>query len=213
VVEQRNQSIAGMVRCMLKSKQLLGYFWGEAVTVVVYILNHSPTCAIDGKTLYEAWHDTTPAMHYLCTFGCVTHVKVTRPDPMKLDNRSLKTIIIGYEPRTKAYRCYNPIGKCVIIFDKAVTWCWGNADSQQQSDGEPFTIKFNIELVRDFFLETPSLVPSPTPPPVGEPVALVAEIDEEDLDAKHDDTPLKLCAIDSIIGNAAPPILAHSVRR
>jgi transposase InsO family protein len=39
VVERRNQSVVVMARCMLKAKHLLGYFWGEAVSTVVHIIN------------------------------------------------------------------------------------------------------------------------------------------------------------------------------
>jgi hypothetical protein len=31
-------------------------FWGEAVVMAVYILNRSPTKALEGRTPYEAWH-------------------------------------------------------------------------------------------------------------------------------------------------------------
>jgi hypothetical protein len=56
---------------MLKAKGLPGYFWGEAVSTAVHILNRSPTRALDGKTLYEAWHSEIPAVHYFRTFDCV----------------------------------------------------------------------------------------------------------------------------------------------
>jgi hypothetical protein len=66
-----------MARCMLKVKSLLGYFWGEAVSTTVHILNQAPTRTLDGKTLYEACHDEVPTVHYLQAFGCITHVKIT----------------------------------------------------------------------------------------------------------------------------------------
>ena len=65
VVERRNQSIIDMARCLLKTKALPGYFWGEAVATAVHILNRAPTCALDGKTPYEAWHGAVPTVHYM----------------------------------------------------------------------------------------------------------------------------------------------------
>jgi transposase InsO family protein len=50
VVERRNQSVVAMARCMLKTKGLPGYFWGEAVSTAVHILNRSPMRALDGKS-------------------------------------------------------------------------------------------------------------------------------------------------------------------
>lgn len=41
VVERRNQSIIAMARYMLKSKNVPGYFWGEAVSTAVFNLNLS----------------------------------------------------------------------------------------------------------------------------------------------------------------------------
>ena len=79
VVERRNQSVVAMARCMLKAKNLPGYFWGEAVTTAVHILNRAPTRALDGKTPFEAWHGERPHVHYFRTFGCIGHVKNTRP--------------------------------------------------------------------------------------------------------------------------------------
>jgi hypothetical protein len=100
---------------MLKAKGLPGYFWGEAVLTVVHILNRSPTRALDGKTPYEAWHDEIPAVHYFRTFGCIAHVKITRLNLKKLDDRSRKAIFVGYEVRSKVYRCYDPVDQHVII--------------------------------------------------------------------------------------------------
>jgi hypothetical protein len=40
-------------------------FWGEAVVTVVYILNRSPTKALNGMTPYEAWHGRKPAVSHL----------------------------------------------------------------------------------------------------------------------------------------------------
>jgi transposase InsO family protein len=130
VVERCNQSIIDMVRCLLKTKALPSYFWGEAVATAVHILNRAPMRALDGKMPYEAWHGAVPTVHYMRTFGCIAHVKITRPGLKKLDDRSIKTIFVGYEPGSKAYRCYNPVDKRVIIardvvFDEAVQWRWG----------------------------------------------------------------------------------------
>jgi transposase InsO family protein len=39
VVERRNQTVVAMARCLLKTKVLQGYFWGEAIAIVVHTLN------------------------------------------------------------------------------------------------------------------------------------------------------------------------------
>jgi hypothetical protein len=83
--------------------------------MAVYILNRSPTRDVDGKTPYEAWHGETPAVHHFRTFGCIAHVKITRPGLKKLDDRNRKTIFIGHESGCKGYRCYDPVDNHMII--------------------------------------------------------------------------------------------------
>lgn len=232
VVERRNQSVVAMARCMLKSKGLPGYFWGEAVCTAVHILNRSPTRALDGKTPFEAWNGRTPAVHYFRTFGCVAHVKNTKPNLKKLDDRSSPAIFIGYEGGSKAYRCYNPATKRVIVtrdvvFDEAAQWHWDNSDDQPAADGEPFTIEYTTEVITTAApapspspapshhspppVATPPVTPPATPPAV-DPVEFVSppqQLDDDDLDADHDDAPLRFRSLDAVIGPASPPGLAH----
>ena len=69
-------------------------------------------------------------MQHLRTFGCLAHVKVTRPNAKKLDDRSTKMIFIGYEEGSKAYRVYDPLTNRVyasrdVVFDEVASWNWG----------------------------------------------------------------------------------------
>jgi len=50
VVERKNRHITKIARAMLNEKNLLNYFWSEIVTIVVYIINQTPTTAINGMT-------------------------------------------------------------------------------------------------------------------------------------------------------------------
>jgi hypothetical protein len=46
-----------MARSLLKQRGMSAVFWGDVVVITVYILNRSPTKALNGKTLYEACMD------------------------------------------------------------------------------------------------------------------------------------------------------------
>ena len=132
---------------MLKAKALPRYFWGEAVTTVVHVLNRAPTCALDGKTPFEAWHGKCPPVHYFRTFGCIGHVKNTRPHPKKLDDRSSPMIFVGYENGSKAWRFYDPsTGRVTIsrdiVFNEAGQWKWSAHDGDTGIDSEPFTVEY-----------------------------------------------------------------------
>ena len=77
---------------------------------VVYLLNRSPTRSLDGKMPFEAWYNKKPAVHHFRVFGCIAYMKVVRSHLAKLDPWRLKVVFIGYEPRSKAYRLYDPTG-------------------------------------------------------------------------------------------------------
>jgi transposase InsO family protein len=75
VVKRRNQTVVGMARALLKQRGMSAVFWGEAVVTAVYILNRSPTKALNGRTSYKAWHGRKPAVSHLRVFGCLTFGK------------------------------------------------------------------------------------------------------------------------------------------
>lgn len=228
VVERRNQSVVGTARSMLKAKGLPGMFWGEAVTTAVYLLNRSSSKSIGGKTPYELWNGSPPAVHHLRTFGCLAHVKTTTPNVKKLDDRSKPMIFVGYEPGSKAYRCYDPASRRVhisrdVAFDEEAQWRW---DGETASELD-FTIEYTtvyhpaVANAPRADSEQPELPTPPatstspcTPAATAGTTATSAEfatpptIAADDLDADHDDAPLRFRRVDEILGPATPPGLA-----
>ena len=65
VVERQNQTVVRMARSMMKAKGMPTRFWGEAVTMAVFILNRAPTKALMGKTPFEAWYGRKPSVSVL----------------------------------------------------------------------------------------------------------------------------------------------------
>jgi hypothetical protein len=149
MVERRNQTVLGMARCMLKLMGVPGRFWGEAITMAVFVLNRAPTKALENKTSYEAWYGRKPAIHFFRTFGCVAHVKATGSHMRKLDDRSTPMVLIGYEPRTKAYRLYNLVTNRVhvsrdVVFEEGRAWKWDEDVASRSSGGDddPFVVEY-----------------------------------------------------------------------
>jgi hypothetical protein len=123
VVERLNQTVVAMALSMLKAKNLPGEFWGEVVITAVYILNRTSCKGINGRTPFERWYGRMPAVHHLRVFGCIVHIKNTKPHLKKLEDRSKRMIFIGFEPGSKAYRAYNPATARVtvtrdVVFDE-----------------------------------------------------------------------------------------------
>jgi hypothetical protein len=77
-------------------------FWGQAVVTAVYILNRSPTKALNGRIPYEAWHGRKPTVSHLRVFGCLTFDKELGHID-KLDDRSTPGMFIGYAEGSKIY--------------------------------------------------------------------------------------------------------------
>jgi hypothetical protein len=111
VVERRNQTVVGLARALLKQRGMPAIFWGEAVVTAVYILNRSPTKALEGRTPYEAWHGRKPAVSHLRVFGCLAFAKELG-HVSKLDDRSTPGVFIGYAEGSKAYRILDPKTAC-----------------------------------------------------------------------------------------------------
>jgi len=97
-----------MARALLKQRGMPTIYWGEAVMTAVHLLNRSPIEALDGKTLYEVWHDRKPAVSHLRIFRCVAFVEELG-HVGKLNDRSALGVFIGYADGMKAYCILDPV--------------------------------------------------------------------------------------------------------
>jgi hypothetical protein len=91
------------------------------VVTAVYILNRSPTKALNGRTPYEAWHRRKAAVSHLRVFDSLTFAKELG-HINKLDDRSTPGVFIGYAEGSKAYRILDPGAQRVrttrdVVFD------------------------------------------------------------------------------------------------
>jgi hypothetical protein len=107
VVERRNQTVVEMARALLKQWGMPAVFWGGAVVTAVYILNRSPTKALNGRTPYKAWHGRKLAVSHLRVFGCLAFGKELGHIG-KLDDKSTLGVFISYAEGSKAYRILDP---------------------------------------------------------------------------------------------------------
>ncbi|XP_014506332.1 uncharacterized protein LOC106766088 [Vigna radiata var. radiata] len=126
--ERKNRTILNMVKCMLKSKGLPSFSWGEAVMTTTYVLNLSPTKRLNGVTPEEAWTGVKPDVKHLKIFGSLYYKHVPEQLRKKLDDRGIPLILIGYHV-TSGYKLYDPI-ICATSFsrevkvDEAREWQW-----------------------------------------------------------------------------------------
>ncbi|KAI3509130.1 hypothetical protein L1887_24156 [Cichorium endivia] len=127
VAERKNRALMEMARSMIKSKQLSNEFWGEAVACACYIMNRTSTKSLPNMTPQEAWNGVKPNVSHLRTFGCIAYAHIPSQKRNKLDDKSEKTILVGYSGNSKGYKLYNPATKKIIIsrdviFDENKIW-------------------------------------------------------------------------------------------
>jgi hypothetical protein len=137
-----------MARALLKQRGMPAVFWGEAVVTAVYILNHSPTKALNGRMSYEAWHGRKPAVSHLRVFGCLTFGKELGHIG-KLDDRSTTGVFIDYAEGSKAYRILDSRTQRVrttrdVVFNEGRGWAW---DKAVDDGSTPTYGNFTVEYV------------------------------------------------------------------
>nr|CAI44659.1 OSJNBa0061C06.9 [Oryza sativa Japonica Group] len=87
-------------------------FWVETVSTACYLINRSPSYAIDKKTPIEVWSDSPVNYSDLRVFGCTAYAHV---DNGKLEPRAIKCIFLGYPSGMKGYKLWCPKTKKVVI--------------------------------------------------------------------------------------------------
>lgn len=90
-------------------------FWAEAVKIACYVINRSPSTAIDLKMPMEMWTGKPADYSHLHTFGSPVYVMHNAQETSKLDPKSRKCIFLGYADGVKGYRLWDPAACKVII--------------------------------------------------------------------------------------------------
>ncbi|GJX41366.1 retrovirus-related pol polyprotein from transposon TNT 1-94 [Tanacetum coccineum] len=73
VAERMNRTLMDKVRCLLIQSGLPKTFWAEATCTAAYLINRSPSRAIEKKTPMEMWSGHPSDYGMLRIFGCVAY--------------------------------------------------------------------------------------------------------------------------------------------
>ena len=76
VTERMNETLMERARSILSGVGLGQEFWVEAVDTTCYLVNMSPSSALEDKTPQEAWIGKKPSLSCLRVFGCDAYVHV-----------------------------------------------------------------------------------------------------------------------------------------
>ena len=124
VAERSNRTLMESVCAMLADSKLPHKFWAEALSTAVFLLNRSPTKALQNITPYEACYSRKPDVSCLRIFGCSAYAHVCKVERNKVESKAKKCLLLGYGEQQKGYRLFNPnSGKVFysrdVVFDEA----------------------------------------------------------------------------------------------
>ncbi|CAG9135946.1 unnamed protein product [Plutella xylostella] len=119
--ERELRTIVESARSMLYARNVPLNLWAEAVNCAVYILNRTSSSQTPNKTPYELWNGVKPLLGHVKVFGSIGYVHVPDQLRTKLDKKSEKMILVGYDNTN--YRMYNISTKQIkvsrnVIFDE-----------------------------------------------------------------------------------------------
>jgi transposase InsO family protein len=104
--ERLNRTLLEKLRCLLWStgcpQELFNVIWKEALHTANFLRNVSPTTRNGNKIPHEKFWNFRPDLSRLRVFGCEAFAQVPREERNeKLDKRSIRSVMMGYEPDTK----------------------------------------------------------------------------------------------------------------
>src|SRR3954469_13532349 len=82
--------------------------WAEAVNHAAFLINRSPSTAIDLQTPEEIWRGETVDYSTLRIFGCPAYSLVNSHKRNKLEVKSRKCKFIGFTTGVKGFRHWDP---------------------------------------------------------------------------------------------------------
>ncbi|KAL4289723.1 hypothetical protein GQ457_14G011740 [Hibiscus cannabinus] len=159
VAERMNRTLLERTRAMLRAASLEKAFWAEAVKTACYLVNRSPSTAIELKTPMEMWTGKPVDYSKLHIFGSTMYVMYNAQEISKLDPKSRKCKFLGYADGVKGYRLWDPTAHKVII-SMDVIFVEDKLQREEENDGtvkKPESIQVEKEFEqRDSFEAEPA---------------------------------------------------------
>ena len=110
-----------------------------------YLVNRSPSSALEDKTPHEVWTGKKPSLSHLRVFGCDAYVHVPKEKRTKLDNKSERCIFIGYKDGLKGYKLWNLETRKVVYSRDVVFREVKDVVKHEVLPKEPEKIEFDLK--------------------------------------------------------------------
>lgn len=112
--ERLNRTLQERMIAMLTDAELDVELWAEAANTANYIRNRSPAAGVS-RTPWEMFYGVKPDVSNMRVFGCVAFVQTPKELRRKLEPKSQRGLLLGYEDNSKAYRVLmDESGKVVV---------------------------------------------------------------------------------------------------
>ncbi|GKD12148.1 retrovirus-related pol polyprotein from transposon TNT 1-94 [Tanacetum coccineum] len=104
IAKRLNRTLIKGVRCLLSHAKLPAYFWGEALSIVVHVLNKSSSVSLNFEVPKKVWTSKEVSYNNLHVFGGKSFMHIPKDERSKLESKSRQCVFIGY-------KLYDPIEK------------------------------------------------------------------------------------------------------
>ena len=154
LAERMNKTLIKKVRCMLLRSNLSKHFWAEAAVTAAYLINRSPSSALEFKTPQEVWSGKPPDLSNLKVFGCPAYAHIRQG---KLELRAVKGYFMGYPEGSKGYKIWSINGKPtrtfisrdVIFYEEALTQSRIETEIINASSEENRVVELEVESPKE----------------------------------------------------------------
>ncbi|KAA3465059.1 Retrovirus-related Pol polyprotein from transposon TNT 1-94 [Gossypium australe] len=160
LVERKHRQIVEAGLSMLAHASMPLYYWNDAFSSAVYLINRLPSSSIANVSPYEKLFQTQPNYSFLRVFGCLCFPNLRPYNTHKLQFRSTPCTFLGYSPSHKGYHCQDGNGK--VYISRHVTFLESSFRFKTiHTNSHPTTT--SSQSSSKLFVMTPTYLPTFTP--------------------------------------------------
>lgn len=119
-IEREMRTVVEATRTAIHANRLDKRLWAEAANYAIFTINQTGTSSVEGKTPAQLWFGRQVDINKLRAFGCECYVLKPSHKKGKMDRKSEKGIMIGYDWDSPCYRIYIPSTGSIVSSDNVI---------------------------------------------------------------------------------------------
>ncbi|CAB3236802.1 unnamed protein product [Arctia plantaginis] len=119
-VEREMRTIVEAARAEIQADGLNERLWAEAMNHAIFTINQTGTSNVPGKSPAELWFGRKMKIEKLRPFGCECYVLTQAQKRGKINRKSEKGILVGYDIDSPCYRIYMKEKREVVTSDNVI---------------------------------------------------------------------------------------------